>query len=413
MGYSKDRNGEVIAGPFPDGMNNRLRDHDLPDGAARNIVNADVDNQGKVTRRKGLTKIYSGKKPSSGYSCPLGTFFIENQSLRKLKSDGTYDSVLFGLQGTEFEYSYFNGTLYFSDGLINKKITSTSVSSWGLPIPSAPVLSQITGTYGQGRYLCSCSFVDENGMESGGSKLAEIVLTKPSGIYFGNLPTLPPGSVSLRLYLSTVDGKELYHVADTTMSFYAITGSRYDDGNIAEMLSAYPPPPASIIRFYNGRAYVVDKEGGVWYSNPYSFDHFQLASSYLMLPLEVVIMEPVTNGIFFATAKETFFYAGNPESGFSVIKKYDYGAIKGTGKRIPSSNEVAWMSQRGVIIGSADGSCENRQEKNVATETGVSGATLIREQDGMRQVIACVKQPTTSKLAASGWITAEVVRRAT
>ena len=44
-------------GPMPAGMNNRAADHSLPEGTARNIVNADVDAAGRLRRRAGLTKI--------------------------------------------------------------------------------------------------------------------------------------------------------------------------------------------------------------------------------------------------------------------------------------------------------------------------------------------------------------------
>ena len=122
-------------------------------------------------------------------------------------------------------------------------------------------------------------------------------------------------------------------------------------------------------------------------------------------------MEPVKNGIFFAYGNRTEFWAGNPEDGFEVIPKFEYGGVLGTGGPIPNSDNVAWQSQRGMVVGTPDGNCKNIQEENVAVESAVSGATLVREKDGIRQFIASLHQPTTSTMAASSWVDAEVIRR--
>jgi hypothetical protein len=64
-----------------------------------------------------------------------------------------------------------------------------------------------------------------------------------------------------------------------------------------------------------------------------------------------------------------------------------------------------------MIIAGNGGACKNVQEENVATDSAVSGASLIRERNGLRQFIAALHQPTSSPLAATSWIDAEVIRR--
>jgi hypothetical protein len=48
------------------------------------------------------------------------------------------------------------------------------------------------------------------------------------------------------------------------------------------------------------------------------------------------------------------------------------------------------MSERGMTVGAPGGQVENVQEKNVAVDPALAGASLYREQDGMRQMIASV-----------------------
>jgi len=62
-------------------------------------------------------------------------------------------------------------------------------------------------------------------------------------------------------------------------------------------------------------------------------------------------------------------------------------------------------------MGANDGSVKNLQEENVATESGTSGAMLVRRQDGIKQAIAVINNPQASSLAASSFIEAEIIRR--
>ena len=409
----KYENGVVTLHPFGGGMNNRAQKASIPENFVRNAVNADFANDGSIRQRGGMVKTLACIAPKGGYSCPLGRYFVEGPKLKQFNGSSPAAVLYSGIIGTTFTYDYFNDTVYFSDGVIALKITATTVTKWGMTPPAAPVLSTTAGAYGAGQYLAFCVWVDATGVESGPSPVVSIDAPASCGIVFGNLPHIVDSqAVALRLYLSMPNGNELFHVADTTSSSYTIAAGTYDNSTVFDGYFISPPPAGRIIRLYNARAYVADALGTIWYSEPYSFDQFRLGSNFLQFPEVVDIMEPVADGLFIAYGDRTEFWAGTPEDGFTVTKKFDYGGVFGTGKRVPNSSNVAWQSQRGLVIGAPGGECKNVQEANVAVETAVSGATLIREQDGIRQFIASLQQPTTSTLAASSWITAELVRRA-
>jgi len=403
-----------VLGPFPHGMNNRQPSHALPVGTARNSVNGVFDNLGKFHRRGGLTKVYSGMGLSNGYRCELGRFFVENGQLRRLLPNNTSEVICEGILGSDLTYNYFNGTLYFSDGLVNKKVTSSTCYNWGLTPPAELSVYSVSGTYGAGTYLAACVWVDHDGVESGASDVISIDVPSNSGFVFTNLPNKSDPQISvLRIYLSTANGELLYRVADISPGTYSYTilSGRYDAGIICASLEVTQPPPGRVIRFYNGRAYVADSVGTIWYSDPYEYDRFRPADNYIMLTKPVDILEPVTAGIFIAYGDTTYFYGGTPENGFNPVLKFNYGGVFKTGAPIPNSPQVSWQSQRGMIVGSPDGSCENLQEKHVAVESAVSGATLIQESNGLRQYIVSLNQPTTSRMAATSWIDAEIIRR--
>lgn len=397
----------VELGPWTEGMNNRLPDNQLQRNQFRNGVNVDVTGSGSVRRRKGLTRVYSGF-PKNGYSCHLGAFFVENSTVKKFGTTMTDIQTVSG----DVCFHYLNGVLYFSDSVSAWKYDG-AVRRWGMAIPAAPVLFSAAGAYGAGYYLGAVCFVDNNGVESGASPLARILVNDNSGIVFTHLPTTSDPQVEyVRLYLSTANGNELYHVADVSLgtSSYSVLSGNYDEGITLEHQGIDPAPSGTLIRDYNGRLYVID--GNVaWYTDPLEYDHFRLSSNYLVFPNNIDIFEPVSGGIFVAHGKVTEFHAGNPEDGFQVISLFDYGAVAGTGRSVPNSSNVMWQSVRGTVIGMPDGSAKNIQESNVAPDSGDAGTSLIREQDGIKQFVTVINNASMSGLAAKSFIDAEIVRR--
>ena len=394
-------------GPLTQGMNNRAADHSLPEGTARNIVNADVDAVGRLRRRAGLTKVYPGVDVRDGYACPVGELFVESNNLMRLNADNTATRLQHGIVGP-LAYHYMLGRVYMSDSRNTYKLIDGYVHPWGLPRPPKPTLSGAAGTLPPGVYAAAIVGVDGDGLESGASEIATINLRQTGGIIFTNLPVLAGQTV--RLYLGTANGSELYHVADTGAASYTVAAPGYDDGATLETRGVSRPPVGRIIRDYKGRIYIADGTGLVWYSDVFRYDHFRLDEGYLMFPDPVVLMEPVTAGIFFATDKATWFYGGSPEEGFEIRQVFDYGAVFGTS--VPRDDGSAmWQSQRGAVIGGPDGSAQNVQEKQVAPDHATAGAAMIREENGMQQFIASLRGTRTNTLAARSWIDAEVVRR--
>ena len=405
--------------PWGKGMCNKSPANTLPAETVANAVNVDFGMGNRISNRKGIgTKIYGGLGTHDSFSCPAGVFFIEGVSLKQLNSDNTATTLYSGVYGTEFAYDYLHDTVYFSDGLISKKIVSSNVSSWGLPIPATPSLYSTSGSLDEGIYMAAVCWVDSDGVESGASKITSITLAGNGGIVFGSLPSpIPDNPTYLRLYLSTPNGKSLYRVADVTPGTltYSVTSSGYDNGVILENLFVSPAPAGRIIRHYNGRMLVADSGGYVWYSEPMELDHFKFSNNFLLFPNVVDVMEPVAGGIFFAHGNKTEFYAGDFEEGFQVRPLKEYGGVYGTGQAVVNANgvpeEVYWQSQYGTIVGALNGTVTNLVENLVAPESADSGTALIREDDGLRQFLVSLKNPVTSRRAAKEFIASEIIRK--
>lgn len=396
-------------GPIPAGMDNRAAEHTMPEGTARNVVNTDIDNLGRLRRRPGFTRVYSGLDIHSGFACEAGAFFVEAGNLKQLHADYTTTIVWPGVRGP-VAHCFWNGVLYLSDGVVTKKLVRGELLPWGQEAPGPPILATTTGMLLPGLYVAALAFVADDGQEHQPSRLTTIRLHEPGGILFVGLP-----AGRIRLYLSTADGAVLYHVTDRTDgSNYLVADNSYEGGQVLTTTGITSPPAGNIIRPYAGRVYVADKKT-VWYSEPFSPERFRRATNYLLFPDDVSLMEPVAGGIWFAAGTATWFYAGAPDAdeagGFQINQVFSYGAIAGTSARLPDGR-VMWQSPRGAIL-AYGGEAKNVQEPHVAPDIAATGAGLFMEQDGGRKYLAALHQPQMGVGAIRSWMDAEIIRRKT
>jgi hypothetical protein len=85
--------------------------------------------------------------------------------------------------------------------------------------------------------------------------------------------------------------------------------------------------------------------------------------------------------------------------------------VEGTGCETPDDKSVWWFSARGVVVGTPDGQAKNIQEANVAVGGAAAGAALVREQNGMRQMVSSLFGSESTVAAADSFFEAEVIRK--
>jgi hypothetical protein len=396
----------VVLGPWPGGMNNRQPDYALPAGTVRNAVNADFDAVGFVRRRSGYSKVYAGAGLRSGFSCPAGTFFAEANSLKQLNDDNTA-AVVAPIFGDHVAYEYFNGVVYYSDGVVTGKIAGGIAHEWGLQPPPSPQLYGAAGTLQPGVYVAALTYVDALGVEHGASEISTIELVSPGGVTFYNLP---PGRI-VRLYLSTPNGTTLFAAAQLSdgSSAYTVSSPGYDAAGTLNTSFVTPPPPGRIIRQYNGRMYIADGST-LWYTEPYAPDRIMASKNFFVFSDPITVVEPVDGGLI-VVADKTYLYAGPGPEKFEQEIKLHYGAVFGTSCRVPNTDDVMWYSTRGVVMADSSGSVTNRQEANVAAESGTTGAAIAMDSDGVRKFIASVRDPVVSPLVSRSFFDMEIIRK--
>lgn len=202
------------------------------------------------------------------------------------------------------------------------------------------------------------------------------------------------------------------YLSDGIVTKRITAGSVYDwsiDFHLSDDTDYMAIPPGTIVRHHNGRMYVASGNL-IWFTDPFTLGSVHRQRNFLQFTSPVSIMEPVNGGIWIVT-DETYFYAGGGPDDFTPVLQLNYGAAPGTAVRVTNSNDVMWYSDRGVVVATNDGQIKNLQEASVAVEIGEVGAAVIREENGIRQFIASVRNQSVSPLAANSFIEMEVVRK--
>lgn len=164
------------------------------------------------------------------------------------------------------------------------------------------------------------------------------------------------------------------------------------------------------MRYADGRL-IVASGNILYYSELFAPTLHNPAKSYIPFAENITMIRPCDGGIY-VSADETYWIAGDLASG-AINTVLPYKAVFGTDSEVPNSNNVWWMSERGMVVGAPGGEVENVQEKFVAVDAATAGASLYREHDGMRQMLSSLFGTQTNVMAASSYMEFEVIRKET
>lgn len=422
-------------GPFKLGMNNRLADTALntKDGDfLRSAVNVDIDAGGLVQRRPGTTRTIAGTDCHSIWSDPSNTlvYYVDGTTLFRIVN-GAAITVRTGLTPSRhMSFDSVNGIVYYSNGIETGKIIGSTNSSWGLALPPRQFgLSVVpgAGTMAAGTYRIYSVFVTADGQESGSSDVQSITLVSAVGtlgtggtrndetgenaISVTGLPTvLPADVVGVTLYMTT-PGSEIFMRATGVLTTGSYLIATQPDPDLTGKTQGFSPMPAgNIVRYYNSRM-ITALDNILFYSEAYSLSLHNPADDFIEFQAPISLVMPVQNGVY-VCADQTYWLKGELAD-TELVPSLPYGGVPGTDVLSINKNAVYWMSVRGLCTGDDNGSIKALSEDNVAMDQPLVGASLMRELNGVRQVISSNFGIETSNVAAKTYLTAEVIRKGT
>lgn len=180
-------------------------------------------------------------------------------------------------------------------------------------------------------------------------------------------------------------------------------------------------PPAKILSFGFGRLWAVT-EVGIFYSQPYEFEKFNLESDYIDFP-NCTGITFVDNGMYLGSKKDVLYLnGGNPNSVMQTSTVSTAGCFFGSmievnsedfslDERVAASGKGAiWESSNGKVLGLSGGSVLYlTKDKFVNTVSDSQAASFIKNIKGQKQHISTF-YGEGSGMSASDSASAEVIR---
>lgn len=364
-----------------------------------------LSNDGSLLSRPGSLQKVAGMVHSL-WSDDSGDLLLyrQNDNLYSYLSDGSSQLIRSGLLGTNpMSYAAVAGVVYYCDGLNNGVIEQGVNRTWGLPVPTFSATAG-SGFLLKGYYRVTLSYLRDDGQQSG--TIVPIEVNIPSdnwGIEINDI-TYPndPTVVGIVVYVSTRDGKDLYHYGGYIprgVPFYGIP--QISNGQLHELLTLSmlePPPIGTIVREFGGRLYIA-VGNYLYYTEIYSAE---MINPYNFLPFEhpITMIAPYNQGILVGTTNATYMLQGmSPEpQPFLRTMTAPYGVIKGTAAYVSIKHENGqngwlWASTRGVCFSNEDGLLLNLTEKRFQYPypDSLEGAGIVFYHDGFATYVVTLQ----------------------
>lgn len=357
--------------------------------------NVDITRQGKIKRRPGRSRVYNGVIKAA-WGDGTDFLFLEGTDLKSLKPDYSAGVLASGLLAANELFVCRDplSRLFWSTGLENGVIEFGVNRAWGIPVPHNPAITPlVTGELPSGRYLVAAAFV-RDGIEGPLSEAA--LFDGENGISVA--VSAPEGVTGVNLYLTTTNG-EIPYFALTAIPGEALvySGNCNDLALPAENQYLANAPVGTQIIHFAGRLFIVLSDF-VIYTEPYS-EFVDIRRNFFGFGVRVQAIGAVSDGLFVATEKETYFLAGTDPLDMVPDVKLPYGAFPGTmiqidGRLVGQGQEtlaLLWAAPRGFCVGLPGGTVLNLTERQVNELTGTRGAAIFRQQNGQNHFITVLQ----------------------
>jgi len=400
---------------FPLGTDNRSREHSLPEGTARQIINLDVTRDGGLLCRNGGRQVNSAACHSL-FAHPSGNYvlLVSDGSLCRMSADESL-TVITSVAGP-VTYAELNGDIFWSDGSsIGRVQADGTVAPWGLATPAVPPLTVVSGgalpaaTY----HIAMTALHVATGIESGAAEPTTVTLTAAGNI----LATAPSASASFKFafYLTPPNGEsgELRRVATVDPGASVTLATVTPDGPRLQSLLAVKPYPSTRLLTYRGRLLGASGDT-VWYTSERSPHWLFPATGFYSFESAVRMLGAAEDGLYVGLADRTYYLQGGHPGEMTQRLVSTVGAVAGGGEPLPTdafqgqagfpTRQCAWWDVDGFLcIGKPGGVIVRPHGGRFSAGTAATAANSYYARDGLRQLISILgsDDPLTGPMQAT------------
>jgi len=347
--------------------------------------NVNVTNTGALSKREGYTKVKTGN-----FSGVFTTFDFQRMYAvlddQLIKFDGTVLATL--ASAAPMYWAEINDQVFFNNGTDSGIIRQDgSVIPWRWPVPTAPSVTAATGNLPAGTYQVRCTYVLDDGRETGTGEAAEIVLTDESCLQISDIPR--ELAKYTNVYIAPANSTVYQLYAMTRASALTFNSSPDDLGR--DLLNAFFDPlplGTDVIQIWKARAYAAqympsDGQTAVWFSEPLAFHLFNLNSNFILVPGKVQMLAAHNEALLIGTTTRVYAYDGQ-----SLKQLAEYGVIPGQHWSRDDERILFW-TERGLCAALP---FQNLTEKQVSVAPGVRAGGCVVRYGGQKRFLVALQQ---------------------
>lgn len=406
-------------------MDNRREEFDGVPDVARNVVNGDILTSGRVRMRFGPQQRIASAGAHSIASDGAKLYWATANALKTASPTNLIASTLLtdARLAKPLSWTTLNGLSYFSNEDVNGVINASGLyEPWGIVPPSAP--PTVTGNGGSRFVMVTCAFVtapktgESYGEESGAPIGAVASVSDTPVIAVTSIPQSTDARVvATRLYVTALDGSEFYREVDVPAGQTSITLQGYF-GTGQEIRTQFManPPPGQLLEPHHGSIYIA-AGNTLWHTQDLRYNLYDDTARFFMFPERITMIKAVPHGEsrsqrpgMFISADRTYFIAEIGTAEPEVKPVLEYKAIEGAAMHVPKSDDVLWLSERGVVQGKPGGVVENLTESQIAMDKYTRAAMGLHERDGHRALVVVGQASSATPLLSTDWTADEVER---
>jgi len=396
------------------GLANKVAQEAIPLGALTTATNTDIDNAGKLRRRRGTTLISAGGFHSLFAVSDTEGYVVKDGDLCRFSASMAMEVIAQDVGDDPLSYVRVADRIYAKSR--TQALTFTlqgAAQSWGIPIVAGFTVAPIGSAPGQGYQIAVAYRRTSDGLEGG-----VLSAQDATGVGFtvSNIPTIPGHTASV--YMTSSNGENLFLAAEGVVGSVDVYPRSVSDVPL-RTLDKTPPRGAGPLAWLFGRILIAD--GNVlWATDPYQYELVDTIAGYKMFESEITFVGNVSNGVFIGTQTGVFFMGGPFESA-QLTRVSTHRAPK----QVPQPIDMAevlkgddqgvgllFITEGGVCIGTAGGQVTNLTNKIFEFPKTESMSVMVRAQDGMNQFVGVASHPgsPTGSARFGDFVDAEIVR---
>lgn len=248
-----------------------------------------------------------------------------------------------------------------------------------IPTPPMPMMSAIDGNMDKGTYLVAIAWL-QGEKQSGVSEIAKIKLEGDLSAVV-NLPLCFDKIVTgVRVFVSHADGSNLYRLGDYPIDTAEVILT-HDTHGQADFVNFSPMPTGDYLDYWKGRL-ISAKSNVIRFSQPLAYHVHDERFDFVLLPQRITFLKVVEGGIWVGQRDHILFLTGSNPKDMALIHKGQCYPVRNSAIMLPpetvgemaqGTDSVAWLSNKGYMIGLASGEVVEPQSKRLKDITANSG----------------------------------------